>query len=481
MRLAQNRRIRAGALFFLAHSLQKGVAIILIPINTAYLTPSEFGIIATCTALSYITGIIFFLCVYERAYFAALNREEDMGTTITTILWFELAAAMATGLMLFPAALLLNDTPIAGVAFYPYIFATTIFSLASGITNIYLLVLQGIEQTLRYALTSFAIFLCYFLLYLWFLLGIGLGVDSYLIANLLVNIPAAAYATRQLVRSFGTRFSRSHLRDAFRFSSPLTLNNGAHWIRGNFELVLLSTLQSTALTGIYHLAALYASILSLAIEAFRVVNTPRMFQLLKEPQKNGPLLAAMLPLSVGAAALIGLALSLFAKEIIMLVAAPAYWDGYQYVPLLMVSWLFFLIYINTVPVLFATERTMLISGLTSAASVLGGAMTVLLVMRLDILGAALSALAVNVFSGLLIAIYAQRTTWLPWPWPRTLALTLVPLAANLAFTLNLSIASRLALLFVSGMLVLLLVAGDLRRLLDGEGPAEASSPLGKET
>jgi O-antigen/teichoic acid export membrane protein len=466
LRFLANRHIRGASAYFLVQVFQSGVSLVLIPLYTRYLPPREYGIVATCAAFAAAVNFVIYLCIHESAYFVLIQRRPDAPARIATILAFEVMVATVMAPLVLLATWHWRDTTLAGVPLFPYVGFIACTSMAGSIVTTYLLTLQAQEKITRCALFSFAYFMAITGLQVYFLVGPKLAALSYVYAQTIVSTIAALLAIAALARSYGFGLSRVELRGALGFSVPLVPHNAAQWARSNADRVILSTLTSTAETGIYGLAATYASVLSMASEAFRLVYNPRFFALVEDPERNAERIAAMLPASLAGLSALAIAMSLLAKEIFRWFLAPAYWNGFHVVPLVCVSLLIFAVYINVVNVLFQRNRTVLIGIATIVGSIVGLATSWVLVARFGMWGSALGLVAMNACTTTLVIFFAQRQLRLPWPFAPTLISIALPLGAYLGGALERwPLWLRLVAVVVAAGLLAVINSRSLRRVI----------------
>jgi O-antigen/teichoic acid export membrane protein len=465
----KNPRIQGAGAYFLVQVFQSGVSLVLIPLYTRYLVPAEYGIVQTCAAIATAINVFGFLCVQEGAYFALLRKDPDARKTVAATLLFEIAViSIALPIFVF-VALTFRDDTVAGVKLFPYVAGIAFAAGGNMIVTTYLLALQALEQIRRCAIISFVIFASITSIQVFLLIGPELAALSYVYAQMIGYGLAGLVAAIALARRFGLDTSRQHLRRLLRFTTPLVPHNAAHWARGNVDRVMLSSVTSPAQTGFYGMAATYASLLTMAVDAFRLVNNPRFFSLIPEPVANRSQITSILPVSVAGMSAIGIVLSLIAEDVFRTFLAPAYWGAYRYVPLLCVAVLAFGVYTNVVNVLFHKQRTALISLATVSGSVIGIGASWFLVERYGAWGSAAGIAIVNVAITAFVIVLAQRENALPWPWLPTLLAVVAPLGCYAGDLLAQHLAIRVAVALAAALVLATIAFPYLRRLV-GSAP-----------
>ncbi|HEY5926984.1 MAG TPA: oligosaccharide flippase family protein [Kofleriaceae bacterium] len=464
----KNRRIQGAGAYFLVQVFQSGIALVLIPLYTRYLVPSEYGIVQTCAAIVTAINVFGFLCVQEGAYFALMRKEPDAPKQVAATLRFELLVAAIALPVFVLIALTWRERTVAGVSLFPYVAGVAFAAAANQIVTTYLLALQAVEEIRRCAVISFVIFASITSVQVFLLVGPELEALSYIYAQVIGSGLAAVFAAAALIRRYGFATTREHTRKVIRFSAPLVPHNAAHWARGNVDRVMLSSVTSTAQTGVYGMAATYASLLTMALDAFRLVNNPRFFSLIPEPEANRSQITSILPVSLAALSALAIVMSLLAKDIFHLFLAPDYWDAYRYVPLLSVAVLAFGVYINVVNVLFHKSRTALISAATVGGSLIGIGATWLLVSRYGPWGSAAGILIVNVAITSFVVVLVQRETRLPWPWLPTLLCVCAPLVCYVGGMIDQALVVRLGVALGAALLLGAVAFPYARRLVGSD-------------
>ncbi len=461
----KNPRIQGAGAYFLVQVFQSGIALFLVPLYTRYLVPAEYGIVQTSAAIVTAISVFGFLCVQEGAYFALIRKDPDANKLVAAALRFELLIAAIALPLVFVVALTWRDRVLAGVALFPYVAGVAFIAAANLVVTTYLLTLQAVEEIRRCAIISFIIFAGITGLQVFLLVGPKLAALSYIYAQAAGYGVAALFAVVALIRRYGFATTREHRKQLLRFSAPLVPHNAAHWARGNVDRVMLSSVMSTAQTGVYGMAATYTSLLMMGLDAFRLVNNPRFFSLIPEPEANRSQITSILPVSLAGLSAIAIAMSLLAKDIFQIFLAPDYWPAYRYVPLLSVGVLAFGIYINIVNVLFHKSRTAVISMATVSGSLIGIGASWLLVSHYAAWGSALGIVIVNVAIAMFVMVLVQREQRLPWPWLASLVCVCAPLVCYAGNLIDQALVVRLGVVLVMTIVLGVIALPYARRLV----------------
>jgi O-antigen/teichoic acid export membrane protein len=458
-------RVRNTTIYFFFSILQKGFSFILIPIYTNFLTPDQYGIIATISIFSTIITLIYFLSIHESAYFSVLKNDNDVNIKISSILYFEIFLIFIVIVITIFSYLLFGNFVLFGINYYPIIFFTILSALLSSTANTFLLIQKAKERIILYSVFSFVNFLITTGILLVLLIKYRLEAMSYVYSQLIANGITFLITIVWLFKAYGTGFSFIKIKSSISFSAPLILHNSAHYIRSGIEKVFLSTFVSLNSTGIYNIAYSIGSLFQFALEAFVSTNNPRFFSLIRD-KRNEQKIVAMLPLSTGIFTIVALVLSVFGKELIQLfISNDRYYTAYLYLPIILSSFVFFLIYLNIVNVLFYKTNTKLIASITLSVSFFSLFAGFILIKYLGIWGAAFWVLVSNILMALVVYIFCQKQMPLKWKLYKACFFSILPTISYLFEFLNIEhFIYKLLLCFSLILLVISLIINDLKKI-----------------
>jgi O-antigen/teichoic acid export membrane protein len=170
-------------------------------------------------------------------------------------------------------------------------------------------------------------------------LAFGWRVNGIFLAIVIGNGIAVAYGVTVVRKSLVGRFSRSHLRRMLAFGLPLVPAMLASWALALIDRIVLARLGSLAQVGEYAIANRLASLLTIGMTAFLFALTPFLFATYSEdPAQEKAARGRTLTYLTFVLALAGLVLTLFAQEILNVIA-PRFESAYKAVGPLMLGML----------------------------------------------------------------------------------------------------------------------------------------------
>jgi O-antigen/teichoic acid export membrane protein len=298
------------------------------------------------------------------------------------------------------------------------------------------------------------------------ILAFGWRVNGAIASGLVGSWAAATYGLVFVAASISGRFSRVQLRRMLAYGLPLVPAVLAAWALALIDRIILSRLGSVAEVGQYAVANRLSSLLLIGLTAFLFALTPFLFATYSEdPEQEKAARARTLTYLTFILTLTGLILTLFAWEIIRIVA-PAFIEAYKAVgPLMLGALGYGLVSLLTTGFALA-RKTGRLATLTLLAAGINIGLNFLLIPPWGIVGAAV-ATAVG-YGALAVAYYwaSQRVYWTPYEWKKVLLMIGLATAFGAIGVLPLgseAVAIPVKLLAVGAFLLALGLSGTITR------------------
>jgi O-antigen/teichoic acid export membrane protein len=255
-------------------------------------------------------------------------------------------------------------------------------------------------------------------------LALDWRVTGVFLAGLIGNAVAATYGLFAVRRSLAGRFSGPQLRRMLAYGLPLVPATLAAWALALVDRIILSRLGSLAQVGQYAIANRLAGLLLIALTAFIFALTPFLLATYSEnPEQEKAARARALTYLTFVLSLFGLALTLFAKEIID-VAAPKFGEAYKTVgPLMLGAIGYGLTSLLTVG-LSITRKTIHMAALALGAAAINVGLNFALIPPFGIVGAGVATAVGYAFMTITYYVVSQRVYPTPFE-PEKIATTLV--------------------------------------------------------
>jgi O-antigen/teichoic acid export membrane protein len=456
---AQLRRLgRHSAIYGIGGLVSRVIAVLLLPIYTRYLTPSDYGKIETLLALTTVMGLMLragITSAFFRFYFD-VDDEAGRLRVLRTSFWFTMGGGTFGLVLLLALAEPLSDlffgTPDAanlvrasGVALWAtvnYEQLTALFRVeerstafvAASLTNV--LITIGLTLLLVVALDKGP-------------LGVIVGNFS---GTLIVYLALLGYRREQL----GLQFDRGLLREMNRFGLPLVPTALFLWMTNFSDRFFLVWLADVAEAGLYSVGVRVASAMVLVLTAFRMA-WPAFAYSIRDEREARRTYAFVLTYLTVLTAWVALALTLLSPWLVALLAADRFAESSEVVGPLAFSTVSYAAYVVVAIGVGRARRTTFNWVVTGAGAVVNVGLNLLLIPTYGMMGAAIATVAAYTTMALGMAWWSQRIYPVPYQWRRvaTAAFGAVALAA-IGKALGVGLPAAVALILVYPLVLMAL-------------------------
>jgi O-antigen/teichoic acid export membrane protein len=329
--------LRHGAWYFLASVLTKAAALVLVPIYTRYVTPSEYGVLGTLDAISRVLPLFmsFYLdSAFIRYYYLERTiSPERVRALYSTQFWF--VAVWGSFIVLVGMAISSSTIePLADVPFWPYVPLVLVAPLFLQLGIMGSQLMRANLRARTVSVISIASFAVTAVVSLVLLIAFDQGVVS-LLWGLAVGpftsfVAFTAIAVRQGV--LGWTFEWPTLRRSLRFSIPLMPNIAGAWISGFSNRLVLAHYGTLSDVGLFTISMQLSYAIYFVTDAITQVQGPIGMSALTEDTEAGKRqISEFLSVFVWSILLAYLGLALFAEEILEILTPPKYHGAYTLV------------------------------------------------------------------------------------------------------------------------------------------------------
>jgi O-antigen/teichoic acid export membrane protein len=440
--------LRDSAIYLLPNLLARGIGLILLPVYTRYLSPTDYGVVELLAVLYALLNVVLPLEISQAVarFSADAKHNVEKSRLVSTAFWFT-ALAFAiwfTVSVLFPLEL---SRAILGVEGDRYLLPTAAAAmLANALLYLAMNQLRWNLQQIPYLVVSVLFAITTATVSVTLIVGFSFGVYGMIWGQLAGSaaalIAGAAYlaGTSPIV----ARFSIAQFKAQLKFSAPLVLSSLAIYFTTYTDRWLVSIWMGLDGVGVYSVALRIASVLAVATSSVQLALTPLIYSRYREVDTPDAIRKFFQYYLFGAFSLV-VVVGVFAAEIIKLVAGPRFQDAHEIVAPVMLATLILSLNVFC-PGLSLAKRT----GRLAVANVIGGAVNIAaslwLIPVLGLIGAAMSNLIASSLIMVLRFAWSQQHYFIPYRWSRyALTFAILSLVLWLAASQSLPAYGRLAL------------------------------------
>ena len=401
------RLLRDSLVYSAAAVLARLTTIVLLPLYARVLEPSDIGTIDVLVLVTSLVNLTIALEIGQglARYFPDAKDENERRSLASTAIWFTVGCYSAF------AVIGLATAPIVGPALLGEGADLTVVRLAVVATWLGGIVLI-LQNQVRYELRSKAyaavsvVFATVSGVTIALLILTGVGVAGVFAGQIAGSIVAVSLAAVLVRRRIVLRISVEKLRTLLSFSTPLVPASIAVFVLLSIDRLAVNSFLGLGEVGTFGVAYRVALVVNIAMLGFQLAITPLIYHHYGEEETRDDLARAF-RYFVAVAGLTWCALSLFASEIVTIVATDRYAAAVPVIPILVPAVVAANLYVFA-PGLALAKRTRVTAAITFAGAVLNTLLNVALIPLLGIVGAATATLvsASAVFAGYML--FSQR-------------------------------------------------------------------------
>lgn len=458
--LHQLKRLgKHSVVYGLGGLISRVLALLLLPLYTRYLSPSDYGAIETLIAGSAVLVTLLRLGISSAFFRFYFDAEDDEGRTrcVRTAFWFTMTmstAALAVGLVVAApvAELLFSDASRAGLVRAAFIglWAQMNYEQMTSLFRVE-------ERSAQFAMASVANVLVTISTTVVLVVGFDLHAMGVIVGNFVGTL--TVYAVLLVYRRFqlGLEFDRGLLREMNRFGLPLVPSALFVWGINFSDRFFLVKYADAAEVGLYSIGVRIASVIVFLQFAFRTA-WPAFAYSIKSDDEAKRTYAWVLTYIVLLTSWISLALGVLSPWLARLLTQPEFYEGTRVVSLLAFGGVAFTAYTVMAIGVGRARKTKFNWVVTGIAAALNVGLNLVLIPRYGMIGAAIATAAAFSLMFVLMTLNAQRVFPTQYQWRR------VALAAGVAVALcvlgeSLDIGLGVAVAIVLAYPVVLLLLG----------------------
>lgn len=394
---------------------------VLVPVYTHHLSPSEFGLLALMLVFYGLLTQVYDLGLTQsvaRFFFDdGGGRNESLPSVRATSLAFVLGyGGLLTAVLCLSAGtwadLLTGDS---GHADLVRIVAATLYAEALAMVPLTLIRMQ--ERSVLFVAITVCRLVATLSLNILFVVGLGLGVRGVLMGNAIAAGAVLLLLLPQYRHAFQGRPSRALLREMLGFGLPFFPVLLSGWLIDASDRYLLELFRSRAEVGYYGLAYKIGQVMQIAVLAFSMGWAPLRYRIFERPDAPD-VYRRLTSYYVLAAGVLGVGIALFAREIVALVSPPSYAPAADVVPLIVLAYALYGLYIMSVTGMGVSKKTAPMAWIGASAAVANIGLNLILIPPFGMEAAAATTVLANV---ILVAggwFYSNRVYPIPYEWTR---------------------------------------------------------------
>lgn len=334
---------RHSLIYGLGLFLTKIVSFVMLPIYTRLLTPADYGVIQLITmtfeVVTILAGSRLALGIFH--YYHKENDDAGRNTVLSTaLLLLSATYAFAAVLTIVGAPVLASVVFGEDARYAGFIRVAAASMVFEGLLLVPIAHLQLQNRSRAFVGLSLAKLVLQVALNLIFLIPLRMGVMGVLLSGLIANGLVGSFFAFRTLSTVGVRFDGGAARGFVRFGLPLVAMQVATFVLMFGDRYFLNRAGGTTQVGLYGLAYQFGfMVVTVGFAPFQRVWDPQRFAVAKRPDRDAIFARVFIYLSlllISAA----LGITLFAGDVIRVIATDAFHPAAAYVPVLAAAYVF---------------------------------------------------------------------------------------------------------------------------------------------
>jgi len=384
-----------SAIFALGNLLSKAIGFLLIPMYTAYLTPADYGILEMLIVTLEIVILISALGMGNgliKAYSFDYENEVQRKEAISTAYYFVIIVSFVVFgiLIVFSESISLT---LVSTTEYTNLFVLLFITGIVKISNIIpFRLLRAKLESVKYITINLTGFVIAVTLNIYFIAFLKKGIAGIIYSDLISSSVVFIINLILIRKSLIWGFSKEKLKGMLRFSLPFVPTTLMYQIIVVSDRYFLEHLSTTHELGLYSLGNKFASILQFVFIAPFATVWPSIFFPLAKKDSAKEELSRIFTYFLFIGTFLALGLSLFADVVIKTITTPGFHTAYKVVPLLVISIIFYGIYMYVSAGISISGKTEYLLYVTCMAAMVNLILNYLLIPSHGMMGAAYATL-----------------------------------------------------------------------------------------
>jgi len=393
---------KSSITYGIGHILTRFITFLLLPIYTNYLDPGQLGAANILFAWFGILTVVYlfgFDVSLIRFYVLAESKNEKRQIFSTGFLSIIIIGGIITSMTISYSdsiAYILNHrTDGYFTSKIITVFALTL--LFDSLSNYSFLILRAKEKALRFLILRSISISLNFLLNIIFIIILKYGIYGIFLSNLYSGLLSIILILPVIKQNFIFSFSKDKFKELLKFGTPYIFSGIAIIMMDMIDRIILEYYRGYAEVGIYSAGYKLAMIMALIVAAFRFAWHPFFLSVSKQENAKS-LFSRILTLYTLTTLFVLVLVSSLIPNIIKFrilgkyLIGKEYWGGIKIIPVIMISYIFYGVYVNFVIGIYLKKKSLYIPLVVGSSAIINIAFNIILIPNFGMWGAAFATL-----------------------------------------------------------------------------------------
>lgn len=415
--LIKNRLFKSTMIYACANFITQAVPFFLLPVLTRYLTPYDYGLVATFQAMTGIGVLIVGMGALDavvRAYYDKEKENFNFAQYVFNATFINLVLFAAFAIFMF-----IFKNPIGKRLSFPasWIILVPILSLATAIPNIPLKLWVFQHRPISYTSFSVSKVLTEFLFTIILVVYLGFAWQGRIIGATFSNLIFFLIGLIFLIRGKLLYLSVNidYIKSILKYGIPVVLHSLGIVIIGSMDRFFLNAMVGVSTTGIYSVGYSVAMIIGFLVGAFSLAWTPVFFEILGRITTELKIkLVKFTYLYFISISIMALALAFVSPYALKIFVGKDFYGATKFIFLVSIGYAIHGMYTMVVSYIFYERKTYLLSVIAIITIILNAVFNFSLIKLNGAIGAAQATLLTFLSRFLLVWYFSNKVFPMPW-------------------------------------------------------------------
>lgn len=311
----------------------QAISFLLIPLYTAYLSPSEYGVVDLIVTYIALLAPLLTIQIDRAAFRLLIESREDSDTKKDIIANSVILSLPAIALIIIAYLLLTNYINIPFACLIGLSIVVTIFS------NLFMQISRGLGKNKKYAIASIIVGIFNLIFIILFVVVLKMGVQGVILSTFLSNSFGLIYCLFSLSDLRNIKLSNSSKKtrlEMVKYSLPLVPSGISWWVINVSDRTIVTVFLGVAANGIYAVANKYATIFKVFYTIFDMSWTESASIHIKSEDKD-EFFSDVYNSFIRFFGFLGLILISLLPLIFGIIIGKDYAESYIYIPILIIA------------------------------------------------------------------------------------------------------------------------------------------------
>lgn len=339
----------------------KAISFFLVPLYTYNMSAFEYGISTTVSSfIAMVSIVVLFSMENALMRFYSECYDVEKQRYVGTLICFAFINGLVVGIVLYLAAPAYMDVLFEGIDFYPIVFMGILSLAFTGVYSVYQTLLRTRQEGINFSINCvvYAVFQAVGIIL--FVVILKKGAIGMIASNLLTNVLFATYGIISLKKRDLVLFclDTKLLYKSLKYSIPLIPHDIAFVIDQYAIKIVINKYIGYSVSGIFTLASQFSTIFNIVVTSVNLAFRPWFFEQMKHGDEGRKIIKEMTILIMALYSFCAVTISVFSKEIVIIMTDKEYYDAWKLVPAFILAQLITFIYYSHVQaILFNVKKS----------------------------------------------------------------------------------------------------------------------------